>query len=788
MRVPIGWLRDYVDLPDDPQKIADRLAMLGFPVEQIETRPVISGVVAGRITTLEKHPQADRLQVASIDIGADAPVVIVTAATNVAVDQVIPVAVAGAHLPDLTIEPRKMRGIQSEGMMCSAQELALPGEWFEDGIMQLDADLPLGSDVVAAFGLSEAVLDVDVTSNRVDAMSILGIARELAAAYTTPLRAPSFVQPAPTDAPAGDLPRVTLESADCKRFIAQRIADLPAGPAPSWMRIRLALAGQRPVSAAVDVSNYVMLETAQPLHFYDAAKVAGRHLVVRDAHPGETLLGLDGIERTLDDRALVVADEREALGLAGVLGGAASQITATTKELLLESATFTGARVRRMSMALGVRTDASSRHEKLLAPALADAAAARAAHLLWALGATVYAPQITGAPLCAPKAIDFDARSVERLLGFPLEDAEIRRALQALGCTIEPLAPGHMRVAPPAWRTDLSIPADLVEEIARIVGYDRVVAVNHAIAPHTIESHDFHVEERLANALAALGYREIVTSALHGARLFDILRRAGLTPSHLSAEVRNPLSEDQRFLRYSLAPGICEYLARVDAPMRVFEIGHVFMRENGHVAEVPAVLFAFTQEPGDEPAWRDSGFLRLKGDTQALVRRMTGVTPTAARDRRTGAHPGKSAAFLIEGREVATCGRLDPRAEVAFGIRRPTYVCNLYLDSLPDLVIPRYVPRPKFPTTYRDLALVLPLDVESARVAEIAQGAIGSLCIGVHIFDEYRGPQVPPGRKSLAVRVTLQRNDATITDEQADEAVGHAIAALERELGAQLRT
>ncbi|MGB6985547.1 MAG: phenylalanine--tRNA ligase subunit beta, partial [Candidatus Aquilonibacter sp.] len=374
MRVPISWLREYVDLPEDAQTIADRLAMLGFPVEEITRRPRVTGVVVGRIVTLEKHPNADKLQIGSIDIGGERRLTIATAATNVAAGQTIAVATIGAKLPELTIGPRKMRGIDSEGMMISAEELALPAEWFEDGIMQLDPDTPLGNDVTELFGLNDDVLDVEVTSNRVDAMAVIGLARELAASYGVPLRLPSFENPASDADPTP--PTVSLESADCTRFVAQRFDGVNVGPAPAWMRIRLALCGQRPINNLVDISNYVMFETAQPLHFYDESQVADRHFIVRDAREGETLTTLDDIERTLGPRDLVIADTRRALGLAGLMGGADSEVRESTYAIILESANFNGARVRRMSAALGLRTEASSRHEKSLAPILTDVGAA----------------------------------------------------------------------------------------------------------------------------------------------------------------------------------------------------------------------------------------------------------------------------------------------------------------------------------------------------------------------------------------------------------------------------
>ncbi|MBV8688792.1 MAG: phenylalanine--tRNA ligase subunit beta, partial [Candidatus Eremiobacteraeota bacterium] len=382
MKVPIGWLRDFVDLPAGTQAIADRLAEIGFPVDEIIKRPALSGIVIGRIATLERHPNADRLLVASVDVGNQRRLNIATAATNVAVDQTIAVATIGAHLPNLTIERRKMRGFESEGMMISADELALPAEWFEDGILQLNGDARLGEDVAQWLQLSDDVLDVDITTNRPDAMSIFGLARELAAAYRTPLRSPSGMQAV---LPAGHDPqgiKVSLKSKDCTRFISQRFSAVQIGVAPLWMRVRLALAGQRPINNVVDVSNYVMLEVGQPLHFYDAAKIKGQHLIARDAEAGEPLTTLDSSHYKLSPRDLVIADDAGAQGLAGLKGGQKTEVTDTTTSIVLEAANFTGARIRRMSAALGLRTEASARHEKGLAPILTDFGATRAATLL----------------------------------------------------------------------------------------------------------------------------------------------------------------------------------------------------------------------------------------------------------------------------------------------------------------------------------------------------------------------------------------------------------------------
>lgn len=772
MRVPISWLREFVSLPHDTQAIADRLAMLGFPVAGIVARPKITGVVTGRIASLSKHPNADRLQVAQVEIGNGPPLTIATAATNVAQGQAIAVATIGAKLPELTIAPRTMRGIASQGMMISAEELALPAEWFEDGIMQFDSQIALGHNVVELFGLDTAVLDVEVTSNRPDAMSVIGLARELAASYGEPLRLPSFVNPGRGEEPPGEEARVAIESVDCRRFISQRIDGLHVEAAPAWMRIRLALAGQRPINNVVDVSNYVMLETGQPLHFYDAQSIVGGTLIVRDAHDGEQIETLDGVTRTLSAQALVIGDAQRALCLAGLMGAAAGEVGPSTTAIVLEAANFDGARVRRMSSALSLRTEASSRHEKSLPPELTEIGAARAATLLAEFGATVYAPRAYGIPDEPAAPILLKIADVDRLLGFVVPPERIERHLSSLGCSVSREGDAFA-VTPPPWRRDLNITADLVEEVARIEGYEHIPAVVPSVAPHEIPSAEFDLESAVAHALRGLGYHEIITQSL---------RNEG------SVEVLNPLSDEQRLLRESLVPGALEYFADAAAPVRIFEIGEIFQLQDGEITERSMLSFGFTAGPIDEPAWRDRGFLELKGDCEQLLRRLTGVWPEVTRGTRASFHPGKTALLRVEGREIGYLGRIDSRLAKERDVRANAYLCILDLRALPARVTPSYVPPSRYPSTYRDLALIVDVNVSAGELERAVATALGKICTSAGVFDEYRGAQIGEDRKSLAVRVTLQRFDGTIIDEEADAAVARLLEAMRTQFGAEIRT
>jgi phenylalanyl-tRNA synthetase beta chain len=774
MRVPLAWLRDYVDLPDTDTIVA-RLASLGFPVDDIETRPALSGVVAGRITAVAPHPNADRLQLCTIDAGG-VTLTIATAATNVAQGQIVPVARIGAQLAGgMSIGPRKMRGIDSEGMLCSAEELGLPPHGFEDGIMQLDESVPIGTDVIAHFRLSEPVLDVEVTPNRADALAIVGLARELAAAFGTPLREPAIdvsYDDAPSDA------RVTIETTDCKRFVFARARGVRVEPAPAWMRIRLALAGQRPINNLVDISNFVMMEIGEPLHFFDRAQVRGGHLIVRDARDGERFATLDGQERTLDARTIVIADDDGPTSIAGIMGGLRSEVEDATTELLIEAAAWSGPRIRRSSAALKLRTEASSRFEKSPSAALADLGFARAARLLADAGARVGAPQTAGAPLPVAGPIALRTSEVERLLGFAVAPEVIERSLAALGFAVT-RGPDALSVSAPYWRSDVAIAADLVEEIARIVGYDGVEARVPAVVPQDLDSDVFERETELAATMAALGYTETLSLSLQPAATAQQWRDAGIATGDV-VEIRNPLSEDQRFMRFSLFPALLGFAARDRAvrPYRIFELGHVFNDATPLPHET--VQLAAVHAGGE------SAFSRLTADLLMLIRRTTGRDARVERGTLPGLHPGKCAALRLDDDAFAYVGVIDPRLARATGVDASTAAALLLVESLPAHVVPRYIAPSRFPALERDIAIVVAEDVLAGDVIDTVRRE--PLVAAATVFDAYRGPQVGDGKKSLALRVTLQSATATLTDADADAAVARIVAALHASFGATLRT
>ena len=787
MKLPIAWLRDYVDLTLGTDAIAERFASLGFPVDAIERRPALSGVVVGRLAAVEKHPNADRLQVCTVDIGEAEPLTIATAATNVAAGQIVPVAKIGARLAQLTIAPRKMRGIDSEGMLVSAGELGLVEDGFEDGILQLEHDAPVGADFIALHRLEDDVLDVEITANRVDAMSVLGLARELGAALGLTVREPSLEVVYTEPESAADA-SVEIETPDCKRFVAQRFSGLEAKVAPFWMRVRLALAGQRPIDSLVDVSNFVMLETGQPLHFYDYEKLAGRRLIVRDARPGETVVTLDGEERTLDTVALVIADENAVQCLAGLRGAAGSEVGAATRELLLEAATFSGPRIRRMSVALGLRTDASSRHEKGLPLALTSLGAARAAHLLQAEGALVHRPFAAGGEIRTAAPIRVTPHDVRGLLGITLDAHEITGALRGLGFEVRDDGDGLL-ATPPAWRGDVALREDVIEEVGRVVGYDRVKSELPAIAAQSISSKTYHDERRIAAALAAQGYREALSFALQPASVHETYARAGLALPGDVVEIVNPLSEDQRYMRFSLLPGLLALVKRYEGggALRYFEIGHVFWGGDAPIETAQAAWLYATPKRPAEPAWRDAGFATFKGEATAIARALAGSEAETVVAQHAELHPGKCATLRVEGREVVSFGAVDPRLLAEYDIASDVYFAVLDAAELPAYRMPQFVAPSRFPALERDLALIVGPDVGAGDIERAVRSAANGLLADVRVFDEYRGPQIEAGKKSVAIRVVLQSHAATLTDAEADTQVGVILSALETHCGAKIR-
>lgn len=814
MRLPVSWLRDFVASDAAPPAIAATLTARGFTVDSVDAQPMPERIVVGRIESLERHPNADKLQVSSVDVGRE-KLKIVTGATNVKTGDMVPIALVGSVVytgslaPDgaretKAIQPAKLRGVESNGMMASANELALPGE-FEDGILIMDPDAPVGADFWTTVRFGDAVLDVDVPSNRADCLSILGLAREAAAGLRAAFREPAWdegvgTQPAP----------IAVEIADpsvCRRLLGQLFAGVRNRRAPLWMTLRLHAAGVRSLNYLVDVSNYVQIETGQPLHFYDARRIRGGKIVARAATAGETVVTLDGIERKLEAGTPVIADGERLIGVAGIFGGAEAGVADDTTDVYLESPNFVGARIRRASIALGLRTEGAIRHERNLPLELVELGRRRAAALLIAAGATPSAVSEAGERPGPLRTIAVRPARVNALLGTDYSVDRMKAAIEPIGISTAGADP--LRVTAPWWRPDLVEEVDVTEEVARAIGYDGIEERRSVAAPQSVDDSLFRQERHLAYGAAALGYSEIVSIALQGTRAIAAWERSGLPYWQKLAEVVDPLSDDQRFLRPSLLPGLLSAASRAwprsGGSLRLFEIGHVFApivsegpskaltsrdgmhAENG-VIERPSLcgLACFGTE--DESSAIDRRLLEVKGEAQWLIASLAGSGGETALHPRSYLHPGAAADLIVDAKTVAKFGRIHPRLANAFELPLSTYTFMLYMEELPhERPVRAFSPLPRYPGTRRDIAVIVPVDLSAGDLMRAARDAGVHAFEDVFAFDEYTGPQVAQGKKSVALGVTLRRPDTTITDAEADASIAAILATLRDKFGAELR-
>ncbi len=814
MKVPLRWLNEFVDTGLSVQDLTYRLTMAGLEAEKITVIGDEWGkIYVGYVESVERHPDADRLALATVDAG-DHRLQVVTGAPNIAQGQMVPLALAGARLIDghsegqvyRTLKPSAIRGVRSEGMVCSEKELGLSQE--HEGIMVLEADAPKGAPLVDWLG--DTVIEFEITPNLVHNFSILGIAREAGALTDRPVSTPPIFDLERT--PAGPADLVTVEATDlCPRYVAVVIDGLRIEPSPAWMQRRLLAAGVRPISNIVDVTNYVMLEYGQPLHAFDAGGLEGGRIIVRRARPGETLETLDHQIRQLDGEMLVIADARNPVGLAGVIGGLDSEIDETTDRIVLESANFDMKTTRRTARELRLRTDASARFERGLDPNLARDAAARATHLILELspGATVSAVADFYPEPLTPRPLTLPFNEIERLLGIRYEPAQVLDVLRRLGFSPqlngEPDA-ASLRVVVPTWRSDVTLPADIVEEVARVIGYETLperLPTGQTAPVH--RDPDYTMQRAVRSVLSGAGGWETVT---YVAISDEDLRRlgpegersVGVHPVELSAliRLRNPLQADRSVLRPTLLPSLLTIAAenlKHERGVRLFEIAHVYLPSEGELpreVNVLAIVLAGLREPLDRFATANQGdldFFDLKGMIEALLSRLAVDGVSFQRVESAALHPGRSAGLFAGDTQIGMLGELRPdRAEV-FGIQTPRVaVAEIDLDALRVVAhpVPADVAVPRFLPAEQDFAIVVAEETAASEVASALLAGAGPLATGIVLFDIYHGPQIGENRKSLAYRVTFTAPDRALTDAELGK-VRERIARALREAGGELR-
>ena len=797
MNVSFRWLREL--LPGaalealGARELAARLTMQGLPVDDVR-RPFgeISGVVLGKVLEASRHPNADRLTLCRVAAG-DGERQVVCGAPNVEVGRIYAYAAVGARLPgDREIGRAKIRGVESEGMLCSAPELGLDALGSADGIWAVPGvtERDVGRDLMEVLDLDDDVLEVDVPSNRGDALCHLGIAREIQWHVKTEVRLP------PRRLPAGGRDSgfgVEIEDPEgCPGYLGRLIRGVHVGPSPAWLQLRLLALGQRPVNNVVDATNYVMLESGQPLHPFDAERLSGRRIVVRRPRRGECIVTLDGRERELEPDVTLIADLERAVAIGGVMGGLDSEVGDATTQVFLESAWFDPGRIGATMRDLGLRTDAAVRFARGVDPVRTAAALDRAAALIVEVAGGEAAADRVGRPV-EPRGrawVGLRPERLETVVGRSISPDEARRALEQLGFEVEEGKAGTLRGRVPSWRFDIQREIDLIEEVARLTGYDRVPEARLPVPPVVpLPSASERAVDRVRAVLLASGYDEARTPSFVGE---TILGSPGVDNL---VEMRNPISKADRFLRpavfATLAGAVGHNLKRGASSVRLFEIGHAFQPgAGGRPLETRRVAMAAAgrTRPVD---WSGAvgriDFFDVKGDVEELLDR-SGVSGVEfVPGRRPYLHPGRQAAIEQEGREVGTLGEIHPRLAERWGVDERLYVAELSLDELTRGLSPVHIAEvPREPAVERDLAVVVPADHTGERVVAAVRAAAVEDLERIEVFDRYTGPQVPEGHYSLGLRLTFQA-PRTLTAEEIDARVGRLVEQLERHHGYRLR-
>lgn len=795
MKAPLSWLSDFTDIKVSPKEYADAMTMSGSKVETVEVQgEEISKVVVGKIIEISKHPDADKLQVTKVDVGNEV-VQVVTGAQNIKLNDTIPVALVGATLPEgKKISKGKLRGVESFGMMCSIGELNLTKEDYpdaaEDGIFILEDGLPLGKDVKEVLGLNETVVEFEITSNRPDCFSVLGLGRESAVTLGQKFRKPDIKVNEQGD-DANKYATVQIKDPDlCPRYAARIVKDVKIGPSPDWMRKRLKAAGVRPINNIVDITNYVMLEFGQPMHAFDLTDIHGSSIIVRRAADGEPMKTLDGQERKLDSSMLVIADADRAVAVAGVMGGENTEVRNDTKTILFESANFNGISVRLTAKKLGLRTEASGRFEKGLDVENVIAAVDRAAQLVEELGAGTVCKGVIDCYVNKPEARKIKLRpdKINALLGASISTEFMLATLRTLEFEIDEK---NMEVTVPSFRPDVEREADIAEEIARFYGYNNIEAtlLSGKASSMGKKTHKQKVEDIIKNTMKACGLYEIYTYSFTSPKVYDKINLPKDSMLRKPVVITNPLGEDYSVMRTTTLPEMLDvisrnYNRRIEA-VRLFELSNIYLTDKLPVEELPEEKEILTLG-----MYGNVDFYDLKGVVVELMS-VLGIKDydfVPETDNPTF-HPGRTASILVKGERIGTIGEIHPEVIENFEGPDRAYVGVIEVKALIDntLIKPEYKQLPKFPAVSRDIAMLVRDEIMVKQIEDIIKQRAGKILEDIKLFDVYKGKQVPEGMKSVAYSITFRAEDRTLTDEEVGKAMHKIVDGLKNGLEAQLR-
>ncbi len=792
MKLSREWLGEYTTIGAPDKEYCDAMTMSGSKVEGWEvTGSEISRVVVGRVISMERHTNSDHMWVCKIDVGGERELQIVTGAQNVNIGDLVPVALDGSTLPGgKEIRTGKLRGELSEGMLCSLGELGLEQRDFpyaiEDGIFILEEDCVPGDDIREVCGLNDSVVEFEITNNRPDCLSVRGLARESACTFHTPL---TFAEPTVT-AGHGDIhEKLSVEIKDaelCPRYTARMVKNIKIAPSPKWIRRRLRASGVRPINNIVDITNYVMLEYGQPMHAFDYACLHDGKIIVRRAEEGESLRTLDGNDHALTPGMLVIADPEGPVALAGVMGGANSEITDETTTIVFESANFLGHSIRKTAIALGMRTDASGRFEKGLDLFATVPAVDRACELVEMLGAGEVFDGTIDVLAKEPETtfIELDDKRINALLGTDIPREFMADTLTSLGFELN----GNTLTVP-SWRGDCTMLADIAEECARFWGYDKIEATDiRGAATQGGYSEKTLFVRKLGTACRAMGYTEVVTYSFVSPSSLDKIKVPADSPLRDNYRILNPLGEDTSVMRTTALPSmlgvLSTNLSRRNMEAKLYEMATVYKKQPGKMLADERTVLTLGAYGGDVD------FFALKGAVEALLcaARTPDVRFTA--DTETAAfHPGRCAAVWSGDTRLGTLGQIHPDVCAAYGLDGATYCAEIDVVLLHDLegAEPVYTPLPRFPAITRDIAVVCDASVPVGELTECIRKAEKNVLRGVKLFDVYTGVGIPEGKKSVAFSLTLRSDDGTLTDDHAEEAVRAVLDALRENFGAVIR-